>query len=383
MIEQTLPAQDEDLATAPPLFTALGNGPEARLMEAYAALAQGQVRRATQLAAELVQAHPDFALAQMLHGDLLAGRAGKPSAFGVPAKNPRDSASAELKLIQEQAMRRLAALRERPPAGHVPREFVNLPAHVRYAVAVDTERSRLYLFVNTTDGLVLERDFYASLGKQGIAKQVEGDARTPLGVYWITNALPSHMLAERFGRAALGLNYPNAVDRAKGRTGTGLFVHGVPPKMYSHGLWATDGCVALANEDVQLLLERLVVGDSPVVIARQLDWVPAAAAKKAADDFRPAYAAWDEARRKGDAAGLQRWYETSAVVPRAAALGPAPRGDVSFVAWYGEVAPMMVVTAREEPRARGIAAASYRQYWAQHEGQWRIVFDGSANGPNR
>lgn len=370
-------APEEDLAGAP-LLVGAGEGPEGRLLQAYAALAAGQGRKAMVLAAALVQDHPQFALAQLLHGDLLATRGGVPQAFGAaattaPAAQP---VHADLALLREQAQRRLSALRERPPADHLPRELVDLPAHVRHAVAVDTERSRLYLFANGPQGLQLEKDFFVSLGKQGIAKHAEGDARTPLGVYWVTNALPSHMLAERFGSAALGFNYPNAIDRQKGRTGTGLFVHGVPPTVYSHGLWATDGCVALANDDADLLLKRLAVDESPVVISRRLEWVPRHATRQVAAEFRPAYQAWDDARRAGDVQDMQRWYDPSLPVPRHATGGLAPRGNVSFLAWYGETTPMMVVSAREEGRSKAEPATTYRQYWAQQDGRWRIVYDG-------
>lgn len=371
------PPPDEDLASAP-LLVGAGDGPEGRLLQAYAALAAGHGRKATALAAALVQDHPQFGLAQLLHGDLLATRGGAPQVFGVAAQVTATAQAehADLALLREEARRRLSALRERPPADHLPRELVDLPAHVRHAVAVDTERSRLYLFSNGPQGLQLEKDFFVSLGKQGIAKSAQGDARTPLGVYWVVNALPSHMLAERFGSAALGINYPNAIDRQKGRTGTGLFVHGVPPSVYSHGLWATDGCVALANDDANLLLKRLAVDESPVVIARKLEWVPRHATRQAAAEFRPAYQAWDDARRAGDVQDIQRWYDPTLPAPRHTTGGMAPRSNVSFLAWYGETTPMMVVSTREEGRSKAEAATTYRQYWAQQDGRWRIVYDG-------
>jgi L,D-transpeptidase YnhG len=313
----------------------------------------------------------------VLYGDLLAARAGQPQVFGHGAATTESiQARADTKDLHAQALRRLRSLQERPPAGTLPREWVDLPAQVKHAVAVDTERSRLYLFKNGPDGLTLERDFYVSLGKQGIGKQVEGDARTPLGVYWITNALPSNMLDERFGSAALGINYPNALDKHLGRTGTGLFLHGVPPNVYSHSLWATDGCVALANDDVQLLLKRLDIDDTPVVIAKQIQWVPVAQTRQAAAEFRPAYKAWNEARMAGDQADLQRWYEGEAKVPAHTAQSNFARGAVSMVAWYGESNPVMVVTATEPPRAAGEAAKVFRQYWVLNEGAWRIRFDG-------
>lgn len=358
-----------------PLFVAAGNDPEARLARAYAALAEGDGRKAFEITERLVQDHPGFHLAHLLHGDMLAARSGLPArAFAGELGESGRASRQDIEDLRSQALRRLAALSEKPPAGHLPREMVELPAHVKYAVAVDSERSRLYLFRNGTKGMELERDFYVSLGKQGIGKRQEGDARTPLGVYWITNALPSNMLDERFGSAALGINYPNALDRHAGRTGTGLFLHGVPAQVYSHNLWATDGCVALANDDVELLLKRLDVAETPVVIAQRLEWVPADALRGANAEFRAAHKAWDDARRAGDTAALARWYENEQAMPAPAHLGTAPRGQLSLLAWYGDAQPVMVATMREDA-ARGPGNV-YRQYWVKVQGQWRIRFDG-------
>jgi L,D-transpeptidase YnhG len=360
------------------------DGPEARLIAAYVALGAGDGRRAFDLVAALVRDRPEFALAQLLYGDLLATRAGVPSSFGLDGKATATAADERRLALHDEALRRLTALRERPPAGKLPAEFALLPSSVQYAVAVDTSRSRLYLFKNGRAGLALERDVYVSIGKLGIAKLVEGDKRTPLGVYWITAALPQAQLDERFGSAALRFNYPNAWDRLQGRTGTGLYLHGVPPNVLTHVPRATDGCVAMANEDVGRLLKTLDLDTTPIVIARELNWVAPAEAQQTAAEFRPAYLAWDNARRSGDAKDLALWYDDNVAVPAETAQDNRERGDVSFVAWYGDDTPVMVVTNR---RAGDGPVAAFRQYWVQRNGQWRIRFDGpvstSEAGPAR
>lgn len=349
-------------------------GPEGDLIAAYAALGEGRSREAFDLTAALVRRHPDFALAQLLYADLLATRAGHPAAFGVQAS--RRSATqdpARLDLLEE-ANRRIAALRERPPAGRVPAEFVRLAPGVRHAVAVDASRSRLYVFANGPKGPKLVRDFYVSLGKDGIDKLVEGDRRTPLGVYWITTALPKRRLDARFGDGALRFNYPNAVDRLQGRTGSGLFLHGVPPEAMNRAPFATDGCVAMANSDVTQLLATLDVDATPVVISRQLSWVAPETMRQAAADFDTAWRAWSNARRADDSAAADRWYLSNATGARPWTPGRNERADVSLLGWESEEGPMMIVTS---PGSAGKAGAStqYRQYWIRDPKQWRIAFE--------
>jgi hypothetical protein len=364
------PSADEDKLRG---LVASADGPEGRLIAAYVALGAGDGRKAFELTQDLVREHPEFALAQLLYGDLLATRAGVPSSFGQDGQAAPSAADERRKALHDEALRRLAALRERPPAGKVPAEFALLPASIRHAVAVDASRSRLYLFTNGPQGLKFERDVYVSIGKQGMAKQVEGDKRTPLGVYWITASVPDTQLDERFGKAALRFNYPNAFDRLRGRTGFGLYLHGVPSNVMNHVPWATDGCVAMSNADVTQLQKILDLDSTPVVIARELNWVAPQDAQQSAAEFRPAYAAWDNARRSADVKDLEAWYDANVPAPRETLQDTRERDDVSFVAWYGDAAPMMIVTAR---RKAAPGEETYRQYWVQRNGQWRILFDG-------
>lgn len=362
-------------------LVATADGPEGRLIAAYVALGAGDGRKAFELTQELVREHPEFALAQLLYGDLLATRAGVPSSFGPDGQDAAPTTGDERrKALHDEALRRLAALRERPPAGKVPAEFAQLPASIRHAVAVDASRSRLYLFTNGPQGLSFERDVYVSIGKQGMAKQVEGDKRTPLGVYWITAAVPDTQLDERFGKAALRINYPNAFDRLSGRSGFGLYLHGVPSNVMNHVPWATDGCVAMSNDDVTHLHKTLALDSTPVVIARELNWVAPQDAQRSAAEFRPAYMAWDQARRGADTKALKAWYDTNVPVPSETAQDKRERDEVSFVAWSGDAAPMMIVTAQ---RKAAPGEETYRQYWIQRGGEWRILFDGPVSVSER
>ena len=374
VVEHEVP-KDKDAPGAAPFLRLAGDGPEGRLIAAYLALGQGQGREALRLTSELVQDHPDFSLAQLLYGDLLAARAGFPAAFGADVSRPAGTQDPARLALREEAQRRLLALRERPPVGRVPAEFVRLAPTVRHAVAVDASRSRLYLFANGPEGLRLVRDFYVSVGKDGIDKFVEGDRRTPLGVYWITASVPKKRLDERFGHGALKFNYPNALDRQQGRTGSGLYLHGVPPESMNRAPYATDGCVAMANGDVEELLRLLEVDVTPVVITGKLRWVTPNDTRQAAAEFEPAWRAWSSARREADTADTARWYLPDAGGTRRWTPAPEQDAQLSMLAWHDGDTPMMVVTLHGAG-----AQAQYRQYWKQQRGKrWRIAFEDAVN----
>lgn len=349
-------------------------GPEGRLVKAYHALHDGHFEAAWHTVSALVRDHPEFSLAQLLYGDLLAAQTGQTQVFGMQAHAEPDPADRRASL-RDEAMRRWAALQFRPPAGHIPAEFIRLSPDVRHAVAIDASRSRLYVFEQGPQGLTLRQDVYVSVGRQGMGKQVGGDQRTPLGVYWITATFKSPMRDPRLGEAALGINYPNAWDRLLGRTGSGLFLHGVPPGTLAHPPQATDGCVAMSNDEALSLLETLDPNTTPVVISRALSWVPAAQVAGPYGEFLSAHAAWLNARRSGDEAAVRSWYERGSVPlpgrPESQASSP------SIIAWRGDDTPLVIVSAAH-PTVDDGQPAQWRQYWARREGQWRIFFDGVA-----
>jgi hypothetical protein len=367
--------------TTSDLLAGIDDGPEGRLMAAYQLLAAGNIAQARLLSEDLAASHPTFALGQLLQADLLAARSGRVGALGsalaAPAATLASAASADpgLAALHLEAQRRLDALRTPPPPGTVPAELLLLPPSIRTAMVVDVSRSRLYLLGNGRGGLRLLRDYYVSVGLHGAEKRADGDQRTPLGVYWITNQFAAHQIQARFGLGALGINYPNAWDRSQGRSGRGLFVHGVPANTLARLPYATDGCVALANDDLLELAAATAPGQTPVLITQQLNWVAPQAAAQAATSFRAAYDSWDQARQAGDQAQASRWHDPLAQIDAAVAQSQAQRQDLSLIAWNGDAEPVVVATSRQ-PGAAGTTGTPVRQYWVQRGGQWRILFEG-------
>lgn len=174
------------------LSGSLHSSPEARLIEVYRTIAAGD-QRALSLAEELVRDVPDFQLGQLVYGDLLLSRTGSSPAFATVVDGP-PAVREQLQKLRIEANRRLNALREVPPTGTWPEQVLELAGNVRHVVVVDASRSRVYVFEHQVTGLQLIRNFYASIGRAGFDKQVEGDLRTPLGVYHITSRLNDKQL---------------------------------------------------------------------------------------------------------------------------------------------------------------------------------------------
>ena len=245
-------------------------------------------------------------------------------------------------------MQRLHALQERPPAGQVPAEFIMLPKAIHHAIAVDTTRSRLYLFENGAQGLRLVSDHYVSVGKQGVDKTMEGDQRTPLGVYFVSDRVGQGSLGEAFGAGAMQLNYPNLLDQLHGRTGSGIYVHGVPFNTYSRPPKDSDGCVTLANDELVMLMNTVPIHDTPVIITRQIHWVSDDAIRQHRAEILDAVNHWQSVRARDDNGALQAFYAPGAAPPTPAAPPVAPpQATVVMIRGKRHVIPPPAVPPRD------------------------------------
>jgi hypothetical protein len=396
--------------SAGPLAGAATGSPEGRLIDVYRRIGEGRLDQALEAAAALAHDVPNFRLAQAVYADLLLARTGvtpslaggalPASALGAAAPDAAASASEELAQLQAEAVQRLKALQERPPVDASPAEFVLLPKEIHHALAVDTSRSRLYLFENGPNGIRLVGDHYVSIGKQGVEKATEGDQRTPLGVYFVADRMGGGSLDPQFGAGALELNYPNAFDRLRGRSGGGIYLHGVPQDTYSRPPLDSDGCVAIANDELLALMNTIPVHDTPIVITRKLHWITDDAARSARRQLLDAVARWQAVRSTSEDAGRLAPYYAAGAEPRVMAGPPVPpapaptivvRGvrrpnpaaarwsppaamrfdDQSVLGWSDDGGTFVVTFRERIPRIRGDAVV--RQYWSRIDGQWKIA----------
>ena len=362
---------------------------EARLIEVYKLLAQSQGRDALAKAENLVRDYPNFQLAQLVYGDLLSARVRPVHILGdVPPNLLKDAAPALAELRDESQMR-LKALRERPPQGSVPSQFLALSPRNKHAIAIDASRSRLYLFENRATGLKLVADFYISVGKSGLEKNIEGDLRTPMGVYFITSNLDPKSLKNFYGSGALPLNYPNVLDSKRGKTGKGIWLHGTPPGQFSRPPQATDGCVVLANPDLDQIIRTVEVRTTPVVISQQLNWITQKVVRSESKAFEDALNAWQTAKSSGNVDRVLSFYSPdfnnngqtlTEWTPTLRTELTKGRGraiqlkDLSLLRWT-DANDTMIVTFGEVA-AGTVTGPTKRQYWARQGSQWKIFFEG-------
>ncbi len=362
---------------------------EKRLIEVYQLIGAGRYRDALRQAEQLVKDVPHFQLAQLVYGDLLASRIHVVKTLGDVSPEAVAAGGLTLNDLRQESQRRLEALRERPPANAVPAQFLKLSAKSKHAIAVDASRSRLYLFENTATGPRLLQDYYVSVGKAGVSKSIEGDQRTPLGVYYVTGLLNRKTLGDFYGSGALPINYPNMLDLRRSKSGRGIWLHGTPTAQFARAPQATDGCLVISNPDLQHLSTTVEVQSTPIVIAPKLNWVNPASLAPAADSFESMLQDWLNAKTRGDWARVEGFYASdfnsygrsfAQWLPEAKAEASRARSrqlqikDLTLLSWTDND-EVMVVTFSELARG-AITGPLKRQYWVKIDKKWKIFFEG-------
>ncbi len=117
------------------------------------------------------------------------------------------------------------------------------------------------------------RSFKIAIGKVDGDKEREGDNKTPEGIYFTVGKIDSKQLPpEKYGPLALPLNFPNPMDQIQGKTGYGIWLHGVGHRNIEDAN-VTQGCVAFPNDEIASLVSWLKPSHGVVVIAKDLSEV--------------------------------------------------------------------------------------------------------------
>ena len=174
--------------------------------------------------------------------------------------------------------RACARCASRPGGDRVPRYLLQLHADQKHALVVDSRRSRLYVFENAQRPPAARRRLLRDARQERHRQDARGrpeDAGRRLPRDRQPAAQEAHRLLRR---RRLPDQLPERVGQAaQGRNGYGIWLHGTPSDTYSRPPRASDGCIVLANPDLESVGRTLQVGLTPVIISDEIEWTDAAA----------------------------------------------------------------------------------------------------------
>jgi murein L,D-transpeptidase YafK len=186
------------------------------------------------------------------------------------------------------------------PAGSVPAYFLQLPASVETALIAEANTSTLHRYVATQQGTKLDAESYMSVGQNGVSKRRAWDRRTPLGIYFINEQLDTSTLHDKYGPTAFPLDYPNVWDRLSGRSGDGIWIHGVAADGGRRPPLDTDGCIALPNDELLAVADLLAPLVTPVIITRDIKWISPQELSQIRERLQSAVDEWANSYLSGD-----------------------------------------------------------------------------------
>ena len=384
------PKRYSDLPPAADVIT-LNGSPEAELARIFSEIEQQRLDKALELTERLILKFPNFKLAHLIKGDLLLARARPISTFGAAPNAPAD----QLADLRAEAVARLKGYREKPGANEIPRYLLQMQTDQKYAIVVDTKKSRLYLYQNdgTSGRPRFVADYYFTQGKEGSNKFKEGDKRTPIGVYHVTSSLAANKLPDLYGNGAFPINYPNEWDKRNGKTGHGIWLHGTPSDTYSRPPKASDGCVVLTNADLDDIAKNLQIGLTPVIISPEVEWLSLddwqaerTALNKQIEEWKADWESRDidrylkhySGRYESGSQKLAEFAQQKRQVNQGKTWIKVRLDNVSMFRSPGKD-DMVVVTFEQNYQSNNLSnQMKKRQYWIREEGIWKIIQESAA-----
>ncbi|MFV2060956.1 MAG: L,D-transpeptidase family protein [Gammaproteobacteria bacterium] len=250
---------------------------EAGLLKVLFNIEAGDFETALRNIDKLIKLSPNFHLAHLIRGDILLARTQFIDGIGTNSylKTFSQSQQHKIKQFQNEAQFRLRSYVEKIAGYRFPKQLLQLSRSIKTAIVIDKSNHRLYVYKRQYNNLPpkLVDDFYISTGKKQGNKFRKGDLKTPEGVYFITSWIPDSKLPEKYGAGAFPVNYPNELDIKQGKTGYGIWLHGMQRSFFSRPPLDSEGCVVLSNNDLKKIQHQLVPGRTPVIITENIDWV--------------------------------------------------------------------------------------------------------------
>lgn len=379
--------------------TAKSGNNETRILAAIDDIRAGNMADARATVDALLDEQPNYRLAQLLRADLYAMRSMPLTTMGGGIANAPNGALDELR---KEALVRIAHRNEDQTTGNkLPANIVVFAPNQKYAILVDASTSRLYVFANDNGKPNRIKDHYVVVGKLGVDKKVEGDQRSPLGVYFVTNHLTRPQLdktygelADLYGVGAWPISYPNELDRSQKRTGYGIWLHGSPAATYARAPQASNGCVVLTNEEMLKVSTYLQPGNTPVIIAPQVEWLSESewlqrqtAAMTLLNTWKSKWENLDSSAylnfygnefRSAEGQTIDTWRSQKTAVNAGKTWAKIQLNDISIFA-AGEKSSQLVTTFKQDYRSNNLEnQMRKRLYWQRGSEGWKIVWEGSA-----
>lgn len=167
-----------------------------------------------------------------------------------------------------------------------------------HAIIVDKSEQRLYVWHIREGEPRLVESYRCSTGEKEGDKWIRGDMRTPEGVYFFCSVIDGRKLPPKYGVWAFTTDYPNFVDRRRGKGGDGIWLHGRDKPLAPRP--DSNGCIALENADLLKVSRFIRLQSTPLIVVKKMVMEPRRVIVEREREARGFVESWRQAWERQD-----------------------------------------------------------------------------------
>jgi murein L,D-transpeptidase YafK len=176
-----------------------------------------------------------------------------------------------------------------------------------HVLLVEKATHKLHLYENSNSVPRLIKTFNTATGKFKGDKSVNGDHKTPEGIYTFYEFLSKEELSRRhgkyaeiYGSGAFPMDYPNLIDTRQGKGGGGIWLHSTDDdNRISKGL-DSRGCVVVQNADLKEISRYIELNHTPIIVVQDIFFLSKSTWERNRQDLSSAVQKWAKAWQTKD-----------------------------------------------------------------------------------
>lgn len=176
-----------------------------------------------------------------------------------------------------------------------------------HIILVEKATHKLHLYENSAGMPKLIKTFNTATGKFKGDKLINGDHKTPEGIYTIYEFLSKEELlrrhgkyAEIYGAGAFPMDYPNFMDERAGKTGGGIWLHSTDDDNRIYKGLDSKGCVVLQNADLKDISQFIQLDHTPIIVVQDILYLSKLTWERNRQDLSDAVSKWAKAWQTKD-----------------------------------------------------------------------------------
>ncbi len=176
-----------------------------------------------------------------------------------------------------------------------------------HVILVEKATHKVHLYENSDSNPRLVKTYNTATGKFKGDKFINGDHKTPEGIYSMYEFLSKEELLKRhgnygeiYGSGAFPMNYPNFIDTRSGKTGGGIWLHSTDDDNRIYKGLDSKGCVVLQNADLRDISQYIELEKTPIIVVQDIFFLSKETWENNRKDLNEVVSAWAKAWQSKD-----------------------------------------------------------------------------------